>query len=102
MTSSSSTGAKSSYHAPTEPMRTGETTQATASARRSSRAIASGDPTGAATTIRAARAAHQPRLVAITGSVGPADRERALRTGFDAHVPKPIDGRTLIRIVAGD
>jgi signal transduction histidine kinase len=49
--------------------------------------------------IRASRAASRPRLVAMTGQVGPDERGRALRTGFDAHVPKPIDGRTLIRVV---
>ena len=50
--------------------------------------------------VRASRMdARRPRLVAMTGSVGAAARERALRTGFDAHVPKPIDGRTLVRIM---
>ena len=49
--------------------------------------------------IRASRAAARPRLVALTGQVGPDERARALRTGFDAHVPKPIDGRTLTRVV---
>jgi signal transduction histidine kinase len=51
--------------------------------------------------IRASRAGQQMRLVAMTGNVGPAERNRALSTGFDAHVPKPIDGTTLIRILAG-
>ena len=50
--------------------------------------------------VRASRAASRPRLVAMTGKAGPEDRDRALRTGFDAHVPKPIDGQTLIRVVA--
>ena len=50
--------------------------------------------------VRASRAASRPRLVAMTGKVGPDERDRALRTGFDAHLPKPIDGRTLLRIVA--
>lgn len=50
--------------------------------------------------VRASRADWRPRLVAMTGKVEPGERARALRTGFDAHVPKPVDGRTLIRIVA--
>jgi signal transduction histidine kinase len=54
-----------------------------------------------ATTVRAAHPGGRPHLVAITGKVGPAERDKALRTGFDAHVPKPIDGPTLIRVVAG-
>ena len=49
--------------------------------------------------VRASRADWRPRLVAMTGNVGPGERARALRTGFDAHVPKPIDGRMLIRVV---
>jgi signal transduction histidine kinase len=49
--------------------------------------------------VRASRADWRPRLVAMTGQVEPGERARALRIGFDAHVPKPIDGRTLIRIV---
>jgi len=53
-----------------------------------------------ARTVRASRADWRPRLVAMTGKVEPGERARALRTGFDAHVPKPVDGRTLIRIVA--
>ena len=53
-----------------------------------------------ATTVRAAQTRDpRPRLVAITGKVGPTERDKALRSGFDAHVPKPIDGPTLIRIV---
>jgi len=51
--------------------------------------------------IRTLRADGRPRLVAMTGNVGADERERALQAGFDDHVPKPIDGRTLARIVAG-
>jgi signal transduction histidine kinase len=50
--------------------------------------------------VRASRTDARPRLVALTGKVGPGQREEALRAGFDAHVPKPIDGRTLIQVVA--
>src|SRR5262249_47518256 len=37
--------------------------------------------------------------VALTSLAGPEDRTRALRAGFDAHVPKPVSGATLTRIV---
>ena len=50
--------------------------------------------------VRASRASSRPWLVAMTGKVAPEDRDRALRTGFDAHLPKPIDGRALLRVVA--
>jgi CheY-like chemotaxis protein len=50
--------------------------------------------------VRASRPASRPRLVAMTGKVAPDERDRALRTGFDAHLPKPIDGPTLRRVVA--
>jgi signal transduction histidine kinase len=49
--------------------------------------------------VRGARADTRPRLVAMTGNVSAGDQDRALRTGFDAHVSKPIDGRTLIRLM---
>jgi len=49
--------------------------------------------------VRASRTDARPRLVAMTGTVGAGARDRALRTGFDAHVPKPVDGRTLTRIM---
>jgi signal transduction histidine kinase len=51
--------------------------------------------------VRAARSDHRPRLIAMTGNVGSRARDRALEAGFDAHLPKPIDGRTLLRVVAG-
>jgi CheY-like chemotaxis protein len=37
----------------------------------------------------------------MTGNVGARERELAIQAGFDAHVPKPIDGRSLLRVVAG-
>jgi two-component system CheB/CheR fusion protein len=52
--------------------------------------------------IRASRTDRRPRLVAMTGKVGADARDRALEAGFDDHVPKPIDGRTLARLVSGD
>lgn len=37
------------------------------------------------------------RLVALTGFGQPADRERALSAGFDLHLVKPVEIRTLVR-----
>lgn len=37
------------------------------------------------------------RLVAVTGFGQPADRERALAAGFDRHLVKPVDLKTLMR-----
>src|SRR5262249_38928435 len=51
--------------------------------------------------IRAMRGSGRPRLVAMTGNAGADHRHRALEAGFDDHVAKPIDGRTLARIMAG-
>ena len=50
--------------------------------------------------IRASRGLRQPLLVAVTGYGTPADRERALAAGFDAHVVKPVDSETLASILA--
>ena len=52
--------------------------------------------------VNASRGGLRRRLVAITGHGGPGERARVLRSGFDAHVAKPIDGRTLTRIMAGE
>jgi CheY-like chemotaxis protein len=52
--------------------------------------------------IRASRPDRRPRLVAMTGKVGADERDRAIEAGFDDHVPKPIDGRTLARVVSGN
>lgn len=38
--------------------------------------------------------------IALTAFVRPEDRQRALRAGFDVHLPKPIDVDGIIRIVA--
>jgi signal transduction histidine kinase/CheY-like chemotaxis protein len=48
-----------------------------------------------ATAIRANPALRTIRLVALTGYGQPADRERAFKAGFDAHVVKPIDPERL-------
>lgn len=37
------------------------------------------------------------RLIAVTGHAEPIDRQRALAAGFDQHLPKPVDPRTLLR-----
>ncbi len=50
--------------------------------------------------VRGLRGADAPRLIAITGAAGPRETMRALRAGFDAHLTKPVDGRSLLRAVA--
>ncbi|MEO6420209.1 MAG: response regulator, partial [Polyangiaceae bacterium] len=42
----------------------------------------------------------RPVAIAVTAFVTSADRIRALRVGFDAHVPKPIEADELISTVA--
>jgi len=54
-----------------------------------------------ASRVRAERGAARPRLIAMTGNPAPGERDRALRVGFDAHLRKPIDGRTLLRAING-
>jgi len=49
--------------------------------------------------VRAIPRDRPPRLIAMTGAVGPRERARALRSGFDAHLCKPVDGRTLLRTI---
>jgi CheY-like chemotaxis protein len=39
------------------------------------------------------------RLVAVTGFGQPGDRERALAAGFDRHLVKPVDLKTLARVI---
>jgi len=48
------------------------------------------------------RAEHGPRirLYALTGFARPADKERALSAGFDAHIVKPVDLAVLKAILA--
>jgi DNA-binding response OmpR family regulator len=36
------------------------------------------------------------RLIAVTGRGAPHDRQRALAAGFDQHLVKPVDPRTLL------
>ena len=55
-----------------------------------------------ASRVRAERGAGRPRLIAMTGNPAPGERDRTLRAGFDAHLRKPIDGRTLLRTIAGN
>jgi CheY-like chemotaxis protein len=40
------------------------------------------------------------RLLALTGHVSPADRQRALEAGFDGHLAKPLDPERLVAILA--
>jgi signal transduction histidine kinase len=51
--------------------------------------------------VRVLRGAAAPRLIAMTGAAGPREKVRALRAGFDAHLSKPVDGRSLLRTIAG-
>jgi signal transduction histidine kinase len=51
--------------------------------------------------VRVLRGTAAPRLIAMTGAAGPREKVRALRAGFDAHLSKPVDGRSLLRTIAG-
>ena len=50
--------------------------------------------------IRALSVGHLPFIVALTGWGQVHDRERALNGGFDAHLTKPADPRTLEQLLA--
>ena len=50
--------------------------------------------------IREALGSNGTYLVAITGYAAPEDRRRALESGFDAHVGKPIDFEQLSSLLA--
>jgi CheY-like chemotaxis protein len=50
--------------------------------------------------VRAALGDATPRLVALTGHTEHEDRDAALAAGFDRHLPKPIDLKTLLEAVA--
>lgn len=56
--------------------------------------------------IRAVRAHEQQdrtppiAAVAITAHAGPGDRDRALKSGFNWHLTKPVDPNTVLRVVA--
>jgi CheY-like chemotaxis protein len=41
----------------------------------------------------------QVRAVALTALAGGGDRELASRSGFDAHVAKPVDRQQLIEVI---
>jgi CheY-like chemotaxis protein len=49
--------------------------------------------------LRATDLGKHMRLVAITGYGQPDDRQRALESGFDAHLVKPIDPDELYRLL---
>ena len=42
-----------------------------------------------------------PPAVALTAYATPADKERALRSGFQAHVSKPVELPELVSVLAG-
>ncbi|HUQ29748.1 MAG TPA: ATP-binding protein [Usitatibacter sp.] len=48
--------------------------------------------------IRASNGARRPFIIAVTGYGAPEDRERALESGFDAHVTKPVEYSTLVAL----
>jgi len=47
-----------------------------------------------------AQTSEPPPAIALTAYAGPADRERALRSGFQAHIGKPVELSKLISTVA--
>jgi CheY-like chemotaxis protein len=49
--------------------------------------------------IRAAETGKSMMLVAVTGYSQPAHRDRALESGFDAHLVKPVDPDELYRLL---
>jgi CheY-like chemotaxis protein len=40
-----------------------------------------------------------PRMIALTGYGQQTDRERSLRSGFSAHLVKPVDVQTLMDLI---
>ena len=48
--------------------------------------------------IRAQPGGERPVLIAITGWGQEADRQRAMASGFDHHLTKPVDPRQLARL----
>jgi CheY-like chemotaxis protein len=53
-----------------------------------------------ARTMRAQPGGDGVHLIALTGYGQPADRERALRAGFDSHLIKPVDPAALTALIA--
>ena len=53
-----------------------------------------------ATAIRARASLRTPRLIAVTGFGSPDDVVRSLAAGFDEHLVKPIDDRTITNAIA--
>ncbi len=58
------------------------------------------DGLSVARSLRADPAFRGVRLVALTGYVGPEDVARALKAGFDSHIPKPADPDALLRLIS--
>ena len=55
-----------------------------------------------ATQLRALNLSARPFLVALTGYGQPEDRRRALSSGFDLHLTKPVDVDELTRVLSWD
>jgi signal transduction histidine kinase/ActR/RegA family two-component response regulator len=51
---------------------------------------------------RYALAGRRPKLLALTGYGRDEDRQAAIKAGFDGHLPKPVDPRRLLQIVADE
>ena len=58
------------------------------------------DGYGVATALRHEPATAAAQLVALTGYARPEDRRRALESGFDAHLAKPLDLAALRQLLA--
>ena len=51
--------------------------------------------------IRASSSGQSVQMIAVSGWARPEDKQRSAAAGFDLHLVKPVDPRTLIKIVNG-
>jgi len=52
-----------------------------------------------ARTLRERYGSARPALIAVTGRAGEADRQQARAAGFEHHVAKPYEPRSLLRLI---